>query len=94
MNRLRDLREDCDKSQKDIASILNITQQQYSLYELGKREIPLSITCILAKYYQTSIDYIVGRTNEKSTYPNNQITDSYFNYLINNYKVNKTKKEL
>lgn len=59
--RLRDLREDADKAQKEIAGILGIDQRVYSNYETGKREIPLRHLITLADYYGTTIDYIVGR---------------------------------
>lgn len=65
VKRLKDLREDKDKSQSDIAKILKITQQQYSLYETGLRLIPIDKLCILTDYYKTSTDYILGRTNTK-----------------------------
>lgn len=65
VKRLKDLREDKDKSQSDIAKILKITQQQYSLYETGLRLIPIDKLCILDDYYKTSTDYILGRTNTK-----------------------------
>ena len=58
--RLRDMREDHDKSQKEIAVALNITTQQYQLYESGKREIPLHHFVSLAKYYNVSLDYLAG----------------------------------
>ena len=61
--RLRDLREDADKTQTDIATLLNTTQQQYQLYESGKREIPLHLACILARYYNVSLDYLAGLTD-------------------------------
>lgn len=61
--RLRDLREDSDKTQADIAKVLNITPQQYQLYESGKREIPLHHFIALAKYYNVSLDYLSGITN-------------------------------
>ncbi len=61
--RLKDLREDCDKTQKEIAEILFITQQQYSLYERGYREIPSSALITLAKFYNVSVDYILGLTD-------------------------------
>ena len=61
--RLRDLREDFDKTQKQVAEILFITQQQYSLYEKGYREIPSSALITLAKFYNVSVDYILGLTN-------------------------------
>ena len=59
-SRLRDLREDCDKTQAEIAIVLNITTQQYQLYESGKREIPLHHFITLAKYYNVSLDYLAG----------------------------------
>ncbi len=58
--RLRDVREDADKKQEDIALVLNITRQQYQLYESGKREMPMHNFVILAKYYNVSLDYLAG----------------------------------
>ena len=63
--KLRDTREDHDMTQKDIAAVLGITVQQYSLYERGEREIPLHHAITLAKFYNVSLDYIVGLTNNK-----------------------------
>lgn len=63
--RIKDLREDNDKLQKDIAQILGISQQYYSEYENGNRTIPINHLITLAKYYHTSIDYLVGLTDEK-----------------------------
>ena len=57
--RLRDLREDSDMPQKDVANLLGISQQYYSEYESGKRTIPTQHLITLAKYYKTTIDYIV-----------------------------------
>ena len=59
--RLRDLREDADKTQKEIAALLGIDQRVYSSYETGKREIPSHMLITLADYYHTSVDYILGR---------------------------------
>ncbi len=56
--RLKELREDNDKTQADIAKILNMKQQQYARYEIGVNEIPFSYVIALAKYYNVSIDYI------------------------------------
>ena len=67
--RLKDLREDKDLTQEDVAKIIKTTQQQYSKYELGIRLIPIDKLCILADYYDTSLDYILGRTNIKQNYP-------------------------
>ena len=67
--RLRDLREDHDLSQESIAKLLKISRPQYSLYETGKRDIPVDLLSILAKFYHTSIDYIVGCTDVMERYP-------------------------
>jgi hypothetical protein len=69
MERLRLLRESNGKYQKDIAEILNMKQQQYQRYENGITEMSISLLNILADYYDTSIDYIIGRTDEKKPYP-------------------------
>lgn len=66
--RLQDLREDRDLKQEDIAKVLNITRQQYQLYESGKREIRFFQIIELAKFYNVSIDYIAGLTNEPIPY--------------------------
>ena len=58
--RLKDIREDADKKQEDIASILSITRQQYQLYESGKREMPMHHFTVLAKYDNVSLDYLAG----------------------------------
>ena len=68
INRLKEIREDKDLLQKDIAKLLKTTQQQYSKYELGTRTIPLDKLNILADFYHTSIDYLVCRTDEKKPY--------------------------
>lgn len=59
-SRLRNLREDADKRQYDIAMLLNITRQQYGLYETGEREIKLKQLITLCQYYNVSADYILG----------------------------------
>ena len=63
VNRLKNLREDNDLTQADIAKLLKTTQQQYSKYELGISLIPIDKLNVLADYYKTSTDYILGRTN-------------------------------
>lgn len=63
--RIRDLREDADLFQKQIAKILNCSQQTYSDYECGKADIPTEILIALADYYNTTTDYILGRTNDR-----------------------------
>lgn len=66
--RLKDLREDNDLMQKEVASVLGIDQRVYSNYEIGKREIPTRFVVALAKYYKTSSDYILGLTNNSKPY--------------------------
>ena len=68
-NRLRDLREDHDLKQKDMAQFLQIHQTTYSDYELGKLNIPVATIHALADYYKVSADYLLGRTNVKTPYP-------------------------
>ena len=63
--RIKDLREDNDKLQKDIADVLGISQQYYSEYEKGNRTIPVNHLITLAKYYHISIDYLVGLSDNK-----------------------------
>ena len=69
MNRLKDLREDKDLFQKDIAKILNIAQTTYSDYEMGKVRIPLECVIELAKLYDVSMDYISGVSDIKNKFP-------------------------
>ena len=68
-NRNKEVREDKGYTQNDIAKILNTTQQQYSKYELGIQIIPLEKINTLANYYNTSIGYLVGRTDRRKPYP-------------------------
>ena len=68
-DRIRDLREDNDLKQEDLAKLLNCTQACYSNYENGKREIPHKALCLLADFYNVSIDYLLGRTSTKTPYP-------------------------
>lgn len=63
--RLRDTREDSDKRQEDIAKVLNITQQQYYLYETGKRKLPIDKLIELSVYYNVSADYLLGLSDKK-----------------------------
>ncbi|MBU5490176.1 MULTISPECIES: helix-turn-helix domain-containing protein [Butyricicoccus] len=66
--RIRDLREDHDLTQTQIAQILGMSQTGYSKYETGENDIPTAILIQLAEYYQTSVDYLLGRTNNKKPY--------------------------
>ena len=68
-NRLRDLREDNDLKQKQLADLLRVHQTTYSDYELGRLNIPVSALHTLADYYNVSIDYLLGRTSTKNPYP-------------------------
>lgn len=67
--RIRNLREDNDLSQEDLAQLLNCTQACYSHYENGRRDIPNKTLEILADFYKVSVDYLMGRTNTKTPYP-------------------------
>lgn len=63
--RIKDLREDKDLRQNEVAKLLDTTQKQYSRWETGEYPIPLEKIIILAKYYDVSIDYLAGLTNDK-----------------------------
>lgn len=67
--RIRDLREDHDLTQKQIGQILNMSQTGYSQYEIGKNDIPTRILIALSNYYNTSVDYLLGLTDEEKPYP-------------------------
>jgi len=67
--RLKDLREDQEMNQTEIAELLNTTQQQYSKYEKGIQEIPVHHLITLANFYRVSLDYLTGRTNRKEPFP-------------------------
>ena len=67
--RIWDLREDLDLSQAQIAKALNCSQQAYSNYELGPRDIPTAVLIRLAEFHRTSIDYLLGLTDEPAPYP-------------------------
>ena len=64
-NRIKDLREDSDKTQQELADYLGTSSQHYGKYELGHAEIPFERAIMLAKYYGVSLDYIAGLTNNK-----------------------------
>lgn len=67
--RLRDLREDADLKQQDLADLLHCSQVCYSFYENGQRDIPTEVLLTLAEFYQTSVDYLLGRTSVRQPYP-------------------------
>lgn len=73
--RIRNLREDKDMTQADIANILNITQRTYSRYENDERGIPLEVICALADLHHTSVDYLLGRTDIAKPYPSSKLKE-------------------
>ncbi|MBO5287313.1 MAG: helix-turn-helix transcriptional regulator [Clostridia bacterium] len=66
--RIRDLREDRDLNQTQVAKMLGMSQTGYSKYETGENDIPTAILIKLARFYNTSIDYLLGETNRKERY--------------------------
>jgi transcriptional regulator with XRE-family HTH domain len=83
--RLRDLREDADLTQKQVADLLFMHTTQYRRYECGDSEIPLDVAVKLANYYNVSLDYIAGRTNEKMGLTKSGLTDDE-THLIKSYR--------
>lgn len=69
MKRIKDLREDADLTQCELAAHLHIRQNTYSQYENGHRQLPIEILIALARYYNTSTDYLLGLTDQKTPYP-------------------------
>lgn len=67
--RIRDLREDKELTQKQIGQLLNMSQTGYNQYEIGKNDIPTKVLIELANFYNTSIDYLLGLTDEIKPYP-------------------------
>lgn len=65
---IKELREDRDLSQREIAEILHMHKTTYARYETGEREIPFNIAILLAKYYEVSLDYLAGLTQDKNVY--------------------------
>ena len=63
--RLRDLREDADLTQKQVAKYLGMSQTGYSKYETGENDIPTQVLIALSKFYHTSVDYLLGLTDER-----------------------------
>ena len=66
--RIRDLREDKDLNQTQVAKILGMSQTGYSKYETGENDIPTAVLIKLADFYDTSVDYLLGQTNQKQRY--------------------------
>ena len=69
MNRLRDLREDADLNQTQVARYLGMSQTGYSKYETGENDIPTQVLIRLAQFYKTSVDYILGVSDIRNPYP-------------------------
>ncbi len=67
--RLRELREDADLSQQELAEILHVHQTTYSDYELGRLNVPIHILIQLAQYFHTSVDYLLELTDQREPYP-------------------------
>ncbi len=74
-NRIKDLREDSDKTQQMLADYLGTSPQHYGKYELGNAEIPFERAILLAKYYNVSLDYIAGLTNNKKGLSSGELTN-------------------
>lgn len=77
MNRLKDLREEKDLYQKDVANYLNMSQTGYSKYEVGTNDIPTDVLKKLADFYNTSIDYILFRTDIRKPYNKSNVDEKY-----------------
>lgn len=95
--RIRDLREDADKTQTDIADFLGTTAQYYGKYEKGEREIPFTRAILLAEYHDVSLDYLAGRTNVKRIQSDTSLTEDEIKLLHqfrNLSERNKGKAEL
>lgn len=67
--RIRDLREDSDMTQREMGQVLHCSQQVYANYELGQRDIPTALLIDLARFHHTSVDYILGLTDQRAPYP-------------------------
>ena len=85
--RIKDLREDNDFTQQQIADLLHIKQNTYSQYETGQRQIPIATLITLALFYNTSIDYLLGITDIKEPYPKNKHTLRIQKTVINNIAI-------
>lgn len=80
--RIRDLREDADKTQTEIANFLGTTAQYYGKYEKGERELPFSRAVKLADYYNVSLDYLAERTNFRQTRSDTTMSEDEINLLM------------
>lgn len=73
--RLRDLKEDKDLKQSSVAEVINVSENQYGRYERGENDIPFEKALILANFYNVSLDYIAGRTNDKKGFNKSDLPD-------------------
>ena len=95
-DRIRDLREDNDLTQDYLGKVLNVSQRTYSRYENDERAIPIEVFSKLADFYNTSVDYLIGRTNVKDSYSKAESSLSsaqfkiifYFNFCLTYWKLN------
>lgn len=69
IDRIKEIREDNDYKQIDIVNLLKVTQAQYCRYEIGVNTIPIEKLVMLANFYNTSVDYLIGLTDERKPYP-------------------------
>lgn len=94
--RIKDLREDSDKTQGQLAEYMGTTPQHYGKYELGNAEIPFERAILLAKYYDVSLDYIAGLTNDKKGLSSSDLTPEQQEILrlTENLSYNSRKKLL
>ena len=74
-HRLKDLKEDRDIKQSDVAKIINMSEKQYARYERGETDVPLQAAIKIAKFYGVSIDYIAGLTNDKRGLTRSELSD-------------------
>ncbi|MGN0584475.1 MAG: helix-turn-helix domain-containing protein [Ruminococcus sp.] len=73
--RLKDLKEDADLTQKQVADIIGVSTNHYGKYERGETDLPFEKAIILSEYYNVSLDYLAGRTNRKNCLPDKQYAD-------------------
>ena len=88
IDRLKEIREDRDLLQKDVAEYLGIKQQQYSEYEIGKRLIPINYLSNLADFYNTSIDYLLAKTDNPKPYEKSILLNKKKHYTRDKIKFN------
>lgn len=74
--RIRDLKEDSDIKQRDVAQIIGMSEKQYARYERGETDVPMEVAIKLAKYYKVSLDYIAGLTNDKKGFNKSDLPNS------------------